>query len=269
MADNSDCDDTNDQVYPGAPELCDGVDNNCDGPIDNDPSCNAGPLITVLRLVDANSNAVVQVLQDGESYSLAALMTDFMSVEATANTETESVVLTISGPLNNTRTESVPPYALFGDSGGNFTGETFAPGNYTVTATPYSGNGGTGTAGPVVAISFELTSGTMQSIIHTSDSWSETSAVNDRRGEEISVYPNPASTVLYVDLADFAGSRGELVIFNDLGQLVWQDKFDEVDPAPLEVNLLDDRFGDGLFLLVFRPSEGKSVSKRFIVNRTR
>ena len=33
--DNTDCDDTRSRVYPDAPERCDGLDNDCDGPVDN------------------------------------------------------------------------------------------------------------------------------------------------------------------------------------------------------------------------------------------
>ncbi|MEL6341840.1 MAG: MopE-related protein [Myxococcota bacterium] len=37
VADSADCDDTNDTVYPAADEVCDGLDNDCDGAIDEDP----------------------------------------------------------------------------------------------------------------------------------------------------------------------------------------------------------------------------------------
>jgi len=35
VADNTDCDDDNDTIYPGAPELCDGFDNDCNGTEDD------------------------------------------------------------------------------------------------------------------------------------------------------------------------------------------------------------------------------------------
>lgn len=37
-----DCDDSNNVVYPGAAEICDGEDNNCDGVIDNAAACPSG-----------------------------------------------------------------------------------------------------------------------------------------------------------------------------------------------------------------------------------
>ena len=41
LADNTDCDDARDDIFPGAPDACDGEDRDCDGVVDEDDSTNA------------------------------------------------------------------------------------------------------------------------------------------------------------------------------------------------------------------------------------
>jgi hypothetical protein len=41
LADNTDCDDADATAYPGAPELCDGADDDCDGTVDEDDALDA------------------------------------------------------------------------------------------------------------------------------------------------------------------------------------------------------------------------------------
>jgi cysteine-rich repeat protein len=50
-----DCDDGNPRAFPGAAEVCDGVDNDCDGVFDESPSCAGLPCVSDADCADSNT----------------------------------------------------------------------------------------------------------------------------------------------------------------------------------------------------------------------
>ena len=67
-----------------------------------------------------------------------------------------SVVLALAGPRELRRTEDARPYALFGESAGDFSPGWLPNGAYVLTATPYTASGGGGTARPARTVSFTV-----------------------------------------------------------------------------------------------------------------
>ncbi|GAB3874843.1 hypothetical protein GCM10028824_28770 [Hymenobacter segetis] len=119
-----------------------------------DPDCNA----TSFTLVDADADVDIQALTNGAILNLATLPTRNLNIRANANASTTgSVVFALSGAQSRSQTESVAPYALFSDNGGDYNPWTPPVGNYSLLATPYSGSGGTGTPGAALSISFSVT----------------------------------------------------------------------------------------------------------------
>ena len=68
-----DCDDNNPTVFPGAEELCDGVDNNCDGEVDEGDVCGTieipSPLCPSVFYENNRAALVIQVI-DGDTVEL-------------------------------------------------------------------------------------------------------------------------------------------------------------------------------------------------------
>ncbi|MDQ4139425.1 MAG: Ig-like domain-containing protein [Bacteroidota bacterium] len=113
--------------------------------------------VTGFNLINADTDKAIQPITNGAVLNLATLPTRKLNIQAiTDPTFSGSVVFYLAGPLIRNHIENTPPYGLFRDVGGDYSGWTPAIGNYTLIATPYSGADGRGTAGTSAIISFSV-----------------------------------------------------------------------------------------------------------------
>lgn len=90
-------------------------------------------------ITELGEAAVIRV-KPGELDDMAIAVT--LDSTHTLHGDVESVRLDLSGKETATKTENVPPYSLYGDSGiDNLEGESWSTGDYTVRVRAYDGNG--------------------------------------------------------------------------------------------------------------------------------
>jgi len=82
VLDASDCDDTDAGVYPGAPELCDGKDNNCDGTVDE--GCAVAYPLSMAAAGDSITVAYNAEGFLGEQYEVSWALGDSLQVNSHA-----------------------------------------------------------------------------------------------------------------------------------------------------------------------------------------
>ena len=135
-------------------------------------------------LVNADSDLDLQPLTDGTVLNLATLTTRNLNIRANTSPATVgSIVFALRGAVTRNQTESVVPYALFGDNGaGDYSPWVPAVGSYTLTARPYTGGSGTGTGGTALAISFSVQNQSTKVLAQTTTS----------SPLRASAYPNPS-----------------------------------------------------------------------------
>ena len=120
----------------------------------NDPTPTLA--VTSLTLVNADTNADIGPLEDGDTINFSVLPTRNLSVRANVSGSPGSVRFAYDGN-GNYQTENYAPYALVGDTSGDYKPWTPTLGSHTLTATPYSGSNAGGTAGTAVTVSFTVT----------------------------------------------------------------------------------------------------------------
>ncbi len=106
------------------------------------------------RIAEIGDGAVVKV--DPEDIDNITIVAEPKSSYYRAS-DFESIKFELSGEVTKNATESVEPYALYGDSGlSNLDGEAWSTGQYELELTAYNGNGATGAQIVHKTIAFEL-----------------------------------------------------------------------------------------------------------------
>jgi hypothetical protein len=114
--------------------------------------------VTSLTLINATNNQTVPgyaAIPDGAVIDLTALNLTSISMRANTDPATVgSVIFTVDGAAF--QTENIVPYALAGDNNGVLNPWDYTLGSHTITAAPYTGSSGGGSAGQALTISFTL-----------------------------------------------------------------------------------------------------------------
>ena len=151
VADNTDCNDMLNTVYPGANEIPgDGIDNNCNGQTDETG------IINVFNLINSTNNSSIQILNDGDVIGMNNMPSTDLNINVTTNQAVGSIVFTMTGAEAQSANENNAPYALFGDASGNYNIWNPTMGNYSLTAEAYSNGGGNGTLLGSATINFVI-----------------------------------------------------------------------------------------------------------------
>jgi hypothetical protein len=125
-------------------------------------SIGATQSVDSLTLINADTDLPIAAhdpLMNGATIDLSVIGTSNLNIRAnTTPNPTGSVRFGLNGNTNY-QTENAAPYALEGDSSGDYNAWTPSVGNYTVTATAYSAANAGGTASTPLVINFAVTNG--------------------------------------------------------------------------------------------------------------
>ncbi|UOQ73010.1 PQQ-dependent sugar dehydrogenase [Hymenobacter cellulosilyticus] len=121
----------------------------------------ASQAVTSFTLFNADTDQPIagyDPLPAGATLNLATLPSRNLNIRANTNPATVGSVRFAYDANANFRTENSVPYALAGDNGPtDYLPWTPTVGNHTLTATPYTATGATGTAGQALTVAFTVT----------------------------------------------------------------------------------------------------------------
>ncbi|MET7030280.1 PKD domain-containing protein [Sediminicola luteus] len=222
--------------------------------------------IISFTLVDAGQDVDMFNLTNNQQIVETTTQGKTLSIRANTNPATVgSVRLTLSGPVNNGRTENVAPYALFGDSSGNYSGLPFPLGNYTMTATAYSGSNLSGSNLGSLTQTFSIVSAAKGSTDDATTSFD--SGNNSKKIHTLRHYPNPSSVFSEIVISDPLLLVKNIYIRDIGGRLVAQFDADEmkIGEGVYEFNVTG--LEDGIYLVSLMNGSAVIMNYKLVVRK--
>ncbi|MFD1145325.1 T9SS type A sorting domain-containing protein, partial [Larkinella insperata] len=194
--------------------------------------------VVSFSLMNANTDKEIKVLSNGEELNLAKLPTRNLNIRVnTSPTVVGSVVMELSGRQSRNQTETAAPYALFGDTNGDYKSWTPSTGSYTLKVTPYTEAGGKGTAGKALTINFTV----------VNQSSARMSAEDDPEiaGLTVKTYPNPFVDSFTLEVKGREEGKLPVVVYDSYGRAVLQ----LADVQPDQLIQFGNEHAPGMYIL--------------------
>ncbi|MBX9851223.1 MAG: lamin tail domain-containing protein [Cytophagaceae bacterium] len=175
---------------------------------------NSGQTLVSFTLVNADTDTDIRVINNSDQINLAELPTNKINIKANTNPATVgSVVFILNGKKTN---ENTAPYSLKGDDNGNYKPWTPAPGDYSLTGTPYTLTNGSGAAGTTLTINFKVVNN-LGAAMRQEDSVSFMQSTPEI--VEMNAYPNPFSESVNIEFTTSVTQYITLEIYDEKGNL--------------------------------------------------
>ncbi|AKA36093.1 PKD domain-containing protein [Flagellimonas lutaonensis] len=209
-------------------------------------------------LINADTDSDLFEITDGMQIQESTIQGLGLNVRANTNpTIVGSVSLSLTGPVSNTRPENGAPYALFGDSGGDYFAATFSVGNYTLSATPYPNPSLGGTPGQPLTVQFAIVAGGTARLPNSG---------LGEDGIEILLSPNPTSYL--VDVVSTPRAAIEKVyIFDVAGRLVKSIDIDSQSTFDGQFSFDVLGIEDGIYVVQMWSAKTQKVSEHKLIIR--
>lgn len=216
-------------------------------------------LFNSYMFVNANTDSDLFELTNGMQINESLIQGIDLSIRATPPSSVGSMAMSITGPVAGSRTENVAPYALFGDSSGNYFGQLFPTGSYTLTATAYSGSNKSGTILGSDTVNFTISGNSGKT------SYSPEVISESQIPISISIYPNPTSEQAHVSMDENLPGLKKVEFYDTAGRLILQKRMTRNQSSLREVELQIPGLESGVYHLRLYASDGSIYHRSLII----